>query len=154
MKLPKREIKNPVEIEEIINKSLICHVGFVDNDKPYVLPFNFSYENNTVYLHTAPKGKKNDILKKNNNVCISFDIDSKMHFRDKEVACSYGMKYRSVIISGKAFIIEDYNEKVRIMNLFMNKYTGSSEFKYNPPAINNVNIYKIRIEEATGKKFI
>lgn len=153
MKLSKREIKDLKEIEEIINKTLICHVGFVDIDKPYVLPFNFTYENITVYLHSAPEGKKNDILEKNNNICISLYTDSELYFRHKEVPCSYSMKFRSVVISGKAFIIPEYDEKVRIMNLFMKKYTGSDDFKYNAPAINNVKIYKVLINEITGKKF-
>jgi uncharacterized protein len=152
MNLPKREIKNFYEIQEIINKALLCHIGFVDNNKPYVLPLNFAYDNKTVYLHTAPEGKKNDILLKNNNVCISFDIDAKLYFRNEDVACSYGMNFRSVIISGKAIIIEDYNEKIRIMNLFMKKYTGSDNFKYNPPSINNVKVYKVEAVEITGIK--
>lgn len=152
MNLPNREIKRFEEIEEIINKAMICHVGFADGDKPYVLPFNFGYENRTIYLHTAPEGKKNDILKKNNNICISFDIDSQLYFRNKEVACSYGMKYKSVVLSGKAIPVDNYEEKIRIMNIFMKKYTGE-EFKYNAPAIKNVKIYRIETEEISGKKF-
>ncbi len=152
MILKNREIHNYTEIEEIINKADICHIGLVDGDKPYVLPFNFAYQNRVIFLHTAPEGKKNDVIEKNNNICISFDIDTKLSFRNEEMACSYSMKYRSVVLSGKAMLINDYDEKVRVMNLIMVKYTGK-EFTYNAPAINNIKIYKVEIEEITGKKF-
>jgi uncharacterized protein len=150
--LGEKKIDNLQEMEDIINKAIVCHIGFADGDKPYVLPFNFSYENKTIYLHSAMTGKKIDIITKNNNVCISFDIDHKLFYRDKEVACSYGMKFKSVLISGKIILIEDYNEKVRVLNTMMKKYAGE-EFKYNSPAVNNVNVYKVEIKEISGKKY-
>ncbi len=146
------KIENLEEMEDIINKADVCHVAFVDGDKPYVLPFNFAYDNKTVYLHCAPEGKKIEIIKSNNNVCISFDIDHELFHRDKEVACSYGMKFRSVIVTGKIVEIEDYNEKVISFNILMTKYTGKA-FSYNAPAINNVKVFKVEIEEMTGKKY-
>lgn len=138
--------------ENIINEAIVCRIALVDGEKPYILPFNFGYENKTLYLHSASEGKKIDIIKKNNNVSISFDIDHELFHRDEGVACSYGMKYRSVIITGKMTDINDYNEKVRVMNIFMLKYAGK-EFSYNAPAIKNVKVFKVEIEEMTGKKY-
>ena len=153
MILKTREIHDFSEIEEIINTAQVCHLGMADGDKPYVLPMNFGYENKTVYLHGAPEGKKIEVLEKNKNVCITFDIDHHLKFRDEHVACSYSMRYRSVILSGKAVSINDYDEKIKCMNIIMRKYSGK-DFTYNAPAIKNIKVWKVEIEEITGKKFI
>ena len=110
------------------------------------------YENNTFYLHGASEGKKVEVLNKNNNVCITISIDHKLSFRHETVACSYSMKYKSIVASGKAISIDDYDEKCRCLNLIMKKYV-KKEFKFNPPSINNIKIFKIEIENITGKKF-
>ena len=68
MILKDREIFDFNEIEEIINNTQLCYVAMSLNDEPYVLPFNFAYENRTIYLHSAPEGKKIDILEKNPKV--------------------------------------------------------------------------------------
>ena len=152
MILKDREIKDFNEIEEILKTAQVCHVGMVDDGKPYVLPMNFGYIDKTIYLHSAPDGKKIDILTKNNNVCISFDIDQKLKYRDEHVACSWGMRFRSVVLSGKVFFIEDNDEKINSLNIIMKHYT-KKEFTYNLPAVKNVKIWKVEIEEISGKKF-
>ncbi len=144
-------ISNPDKIREIIDKCDTCYVGMVDAvGKPYVLPFNFGYENGSIYLHMAPQGKKTDVLRNNPNVCVAFSTDHELFNRHEQVACSYGMKYRSVLAHGQAEFIDDYDEKVRIMNVTMQKYTGK-DFSYNAPAINNVCICHIHIKKIEGK---
>ncbi len=137
--------------KEVIDKCDCCFVAMVDQDnKPYVLPFNFGFENNTIYLHSAPMGKKIDILKTNPTVCVSFSTDHKLFHRHDNVACSYGMRYRSVLAQGKVVFVEDYDQKVEILNIIMRKYTGK-DFAYNAPSVNNVCIYKVEIDEIETK---
>ncbi|NTW32090.1 MAG: pyridoxamine 5'-phosphate oxidase family protein, partial [Bacteroidetes bacterium] len=124
-----------------------------DNDNmPYVVPFNFGYKDNYIYLHSAKEGKKLSILKNNGNVCIAFSTDHKLAFQSENVACSYGMKFRSVLAYGKVEFIEDFNEKIKIMNIIMNHYT-SHEFTYSEPAVKNVETFRIAITEMTGKEY-
>ena len=125
----------------------------VDGDKPYVIPMNFGYKDKTIYFHGAPEGQKIDVLHKNNNVCITFDIDHKLRYRDEHVACSWSMRFRSVVLSGKAIFIEDYNEKIDCLNIIMENYSDK-KFNYNSPAVKNVKIWKVEINEITGKKYI
>ena len=102
------------ELERIIEKCQVCHLSMVDLEgKPYVLPFNFGYEADTFYLHSAPVGKKIDILKKNNEVCLAMSTDYELRSQNENVACSYGWKYRSVLAYGKVEFIEDMDEKVK-----------------------------------------
>lgn len=146
------EITDKTEIEEIIKSIPICHVAVVDNGMPYVFPMNFGYENNTIYIHSAPTGRKIDVFKKNNAVSISMEKDSVLNIRHKEVACSYSMKFRSIIIFGKVEFIENFEEKIRALNLIMRQYTNRDDFTYNTPAVNGVAVMKIEIEKLTARK--
>ena len=153
-KAPLRESKitDLHEMEEIINRAEVCHIAFVDGDKPYVLPFNFGYESKTIYIHSASVGKKTEIVKHNNNVCINFNIDHELFFRTKEVACSYGMRFKSVVANGTIHLLDDYDRKVHAMHIIMKKHS-LGEFTFNAPAINNINVYKIIITNISGKKY-
>jgi nitroimidazol reductase NimA-like FMN-containing flavoprotein (pyridoxamine 5'-phosphate oxidase superfamily) len=141
------------ELEEIIKRCDICHIAMVDrNDKPYVLPFNFGYKDGEIFLHSAQKGKKIDVLKKNNNVCVAFSTDYQLRFRDEHVACSYSWKYRSVLAYGKVEFITDFDKKVEALNTVMANYT-EREFKFNDPAVNDVNCWKVIIEKLEGRAY-
>jgi len=67
------------EIREIIDRCEACYIGMVDQEGlPYILPFNFAYEEGYIYLHSAMTGKKMDVLKANPNVCVAFSTDHKL----------------------------------------------------------------------------
>jgi len=139
-------------IKKIIDKCDVCYVSMVDeNNMPYVLPFNFAYDGEYIYLHSASEGKKIEILKKNNNVCVAFSTDHLLFHRNHDVACSYGMKFRSVVANGKVQFIEDYDKKIEVLNKVMEKYTGKA-FSYNAPAVNNVAAWVVKVDTVTAKE--
>ncbi len=143
---------NPGKALEVTDKCDVCYLGMIDQDnKPYVLPFNFGFEDGIVYLHSAPVGKKIDVLRNNPEVCVTFSTDHQLFNRHEHVACSYGMRYKSVLITGRVEFIEDCDEKVSALNIIMRKYAGK-DFSYNEPAVKNVAIYKV-IPEKTETKF-
>jgi nitroimidazol reductase NimA-like FMN-containing flavoprotein (pyridoxamine 5'-phosphate oxidase superfamily) len=123
-----------------------------ENNRPYVLPFNFGYKDKCIYLHSGSAGKKINILKKNNSVCVVFSIGHDLSYQNQNVACSYIMSYKSVICYGKVEFIEEYEKKVEAMNIIMKQYTGKV-FDYSKPAIDNVLVYKVVVEEITAKEF-
>ena len=152
MELRNREIKKHEEIEAIINEAEVCYAGMVDSDKPYVLPFNFAYEKGNIYLHCDVKGYKLDVLRKNPNMCINFNIGNELFYRHKQVGCSWGMKFKSVNASGKVEFIDDYDLKYSVMKLFMLKYAGE-DYEFSEPSIKNVVIMRIKVKDFTGKKY-
>jgi hypothetical protein len=146
-----RIITDQKEIDEIIKKCDVCYVSMVDvNNLPYVLPFNFGYIAGEIYLHSAKEGLKIDILKMNPSVCIAFSCDHQLRFQNVDMACSYTMKYRSVLAFGKVEFIEDMKQKEDFMNLVMAHYTDR-DFQYNKPALLNVCTYKVKVERFTAK---
>jgi uncharacterized protein len=142
------------EIENIIEKCDACYIGIVEGGgMPYVLPFNFGYHEGDLYLHSGPGGKKFDIIRGNSRACAAFSTDHELRARHDHVACSYFMKYRSVLLHGFIEMIENYDDKVRALNIIMKKYSGKDDFKYNAPAVNNVQTFRLVVEKAEGRSF-
>lgn len=137
---------------DIIKKSITCYVSMVDEHGfPYVLPFNFGFKNNFIFLHSGNEGRKIDILRKKPNVCIAFSNSEELAYQDENVACSHFMKYRSVLVYGKVKFIKNKEDKIEGMNIVMKQYTGREDYRYSDPAINNVLVFSVEIEKMTGK---
>ena len=108
------------EMEKIISSCQVCYLAMSDNDGlPYVLPFNFGYDGEYIWLHSGPAGKKMDILKSKPNVCIAFSTDHELYHQHEQVACSYGMKYKSVLVFGKVEWIDSAEKKIEGLNVIM-----------------------------------
>ena len=148
-----RTLHTQAEFDEIINKCQVCHLSMVDKEGlPYVIPLNFGYKDGIIYLHGANTGKKMDILRSNPRVCIAFSTDYLLRYQHEEVACSWGMKYRSVIVYGKVEFVEDHEAKIAAMNVVMKQYSGK-EFPYNMPAIREVCVYTVKPEKFTARVY-
>lgn len=147
-----RDITRESEIEEIINLAKVCYIGFNDDQRPYVLGFNYGYKDKTIYLHCARQGKKLDLIRRNNELCLYFNIDNEIFARHDHVACSWRQKYRSVQAYGKAEIIDDYEQKIESLQIFMKHYSDK-EFEFNKPSVDNIYIIKIKLTEMSGRKF-
>jgi len=67
--------------------------------------------------------------------------------------CNWSAKYRSVIGFGKAFFVEDFEEKRRALNLIVQKYSDTShEYEFSEGVLDTVTLIRINIENITGKK--
>jgi len=146
-------IQNEKEIISLISSCKVCNVAMVDeNEFPYVLPFNFGIKDDYIWFHCGLTGKKVDILKSKPNVCVVFSGEYEFGHRHQEVACSYYMKYKSVMITGAVEFIDDSEQKQYGMNAIMEHYTGKGDFTYNKPAINNILIFRLKIENVSGRQ--
>jgi uncharacterized protein len=141
------------EIDKIINKCLFCNVAMVEESgSPYMIPMNFGYESGSIFLHSSKKGKKIDILKMNNRVCVAFSTDHELRWQSEQMACSYSMKYRSALAYGRVEFIEDAIKKIEAMNCIMHHYTDK-KFTYSEPSIREVAVYKVIIEKLEGRVY-
>jgi hypothetical protein len=141
------------EIEAIISKCQWCHVAMVDQEnRPYVIPMNFGFKDGVIYLHGAQHGKKIDILKNNPEVCVNFSADHFLRYQNEQVACSWSMKYRSVLCYGKVAFITEPEEKIAALDITMSNYSVNP-FKYNAPSVREVNVFCIKVERFEGRSF-
>lgn len=140
-------------VEEVIRSCDICFVGMADADgTPYVIPMNFGYQDGVLYLHSAQEGRSISILGRNPRICISFCTDRELLYQNEQVACSYRMRAKSVIAWGIVEFVEDFDAKVEALNIIMRQYTDR-EFKYGAPAVRNVKIWKVRLDDVSCKEF-
>ena len=149
MRRGEKEIKDQAEIDSIIHRSRVCRLGLSDEGQPYVVPLCFGYDGKTLYFHCAREGRKLDILRRNNKVCIEFDIVQGMIEADE--GCNWGIKYQSVIGFGTAHLVEDVAEKQNALTLLMAQYSERS-FSFPPEMVNRTAVVKIEIESLTGKQ--
>ena len=149
MRKKEKEITEISEIEAVIQQVTVCRIGMSDNNIPYIVPMCFGYQEDAIYVHGSLKGKKTDILQKNQNVCFEFDINTEVV--EGEKACKWSMKYKSVIGFGKAIFLNELDDKRKALNIIMHQYSDSP-FDFLEKAINGTSVIKIEIESMTGKQ--
>jgi uncharacterized protein len=149
MRRSDREITDKKSIEDIISRSKVCKLAMCEGDIPYIVPMCFGYKDNTLFLHSAPKGKKIEILKKNPNVCFEFEILTQIIQSAK--ACKWGMKYKSVIGFGTAGFIADEDLKRKAFDIIMDQYSDGS-FSYEEVSLKSAIIIQVEIHSMTGKQ--
>ncbi|MEW5908698.1 MAG: pyridoxamine 5'-phosphate oxidase family protein [Thermodesulfobacteriota bacterium] len=149
MRRKEREIKIKEEMESIIRRSSVCRLAMIDGNHPYIIPLCFGYTEDTLFFHSAPEGKKIDILKINNSVCVEFDTDQE--FIKNETACKWGLKYTSVLAFGKASFIENPDEKRKALDVIMSHYSDAF-FSYSSKDLEKIVVIKVVIHEMTGKR--
>ena len=148
-----RFITDRKEKEDIINQCNVCYVGMIDEDgSPYVIPMNFGYADGEIILHSAPEGKHLRLLEKDNRVCITLSTEHKLVYQHPDVACSYSMSSRSVLCKGLVTFIDDLDEKEEKLNVLMKNFTDRP-FKYSKPALANVKVWIVKVDEMTSKAF-
>ena len=150
MRRKDKEITDKEEIESIINEANVCRIAFSDNNVPYIIPVNFGYKDNCLYIHSAKEGKKIDIIEKNNDVC--FEIDIYHEILKGKSACHTTMKYCSVVGYGKAYLINDPEELISALNIIVENHIPESSHDYSDKLLNKIVIIKIEIDTMTGKK--
>jgi uncharacterized protein len=144
-----KEIASQQEILEVIQKAVVCHLAFMDGDEPYIVPMNFGYQDNSIYLHSAAEGRKIDLLKKNKKVGFELEID--VETVAGSIPCNWSMKYRSITGWGKAEILEGNKAKILGLNIIASHYTlGKLDFP--EENLDKITVIRVGIEKLSGKK--
>ncbi|TAH64928.1 MAG: pyridoxamine 5'-phosphate oxidase family protein [Anaerolineaceae bacterium] len=151
MRRSEKEVKDIHEIESILKRANICRIGLCDDNIPYVVPMNYGYRDNSLYLHSAKEGRKIDIIRENPNVCFEVETDTEL-VEGGDIACKWGMKFISVIGYGKARIIDDRNQKKKALGIFMDQYTKGKELIFQDKEIDAVLVIEIVIDDISCKK--
>ena len=115
-RLPKRGVYDREAVYSILDEGLVCHVGFVADGKPVVIPIGYGRKGDTLYLHGSPASRMLRTLGKGADVCLTVTIvDGVVLARS---AFHHSMNYRSVVIFGKATWLEDPAAKREALHAF------------------------------------
>ena len=147
-----RQVTNPQQIMKIMDEGKVLHLGLAVDNEPYVVPMNYGYTNEdgklVIYLHSAVRGKKLDMMRANPRVF--FEIDCDLQPFEGVLPCQYGMVYSSVMGKGIATIVEDVEEKKKAMSILMKTQTGK-DFTFDDRLVSIVAVIRIDVEEYTAK---
>jgi nitroimidazol reductase NimA-like FMN-containing flavoprotein (pyridoxamine 5'-phosphate oxidase superfamily) len=124
----------------------ILSVASLDGE-PYGVPLNYCFINDAIYFHCASEGRKVDILARNNSVSFCAIGNTEV------LPEKFGIKYESVIISGKAEEVTE-SEKQSALEGIVKKYSSPffhEGLEYIKTHIAKTKIYKIVIQSITGK---
>lgn len=153
MRRSEKEIKDKSIITEVLNTCHIGRLGTISGDGyPMVKPLNFAYHDGKIYFHTATEGEKIEDIKRDNRVCFEVDLPI-AYVKARNNPCEADYLYRSVIIKGRARVIEDRNEKLFALNCLMEKHQPSGGYgEYTEAKLAKVGIVRVYIDEMTGKE--
>ena len=150
MRRSDKELTDPAAIEDILKRARICHIALCDDGKPYVVPMNYGYDGNCLYLHSAREGRKIDIIKRNNLVAFSIFIDDMPV--ENDIACKRTMKYRSIMGQGSITLIGHAGEKEKALQIIMSHQAGEGDYQFERARVEKVIVLRVDIEEMSGKK--
>ena len=147
-----RQVTDEKQILEILDKGKVLQLGLSVNDEPYVVPLNYgyTYENGklVLYMHSAVRGKKLDMIRANPRVFFSIDCD-RLPF-ESTLPCQYGLSYSSVMGKGMATLVEDVEQKKQAMTILMKTQTGK-DFTFEDRLVSIVTVIRIDVESYTAK---
>lgn len=149
-----REISDRQEILEILDCCKFLHLGMTDGDEPYVVPMNYGYTMDaegklSLYIHGALKGRKLDLMRQNPKVFFEMECDTQAFKGD--VACRYGMAYRSLMGRGRAVFLEQPEEKQKALSILMKTQTGR-DFRFDDRLVQVVGVIRIDVLEYSAKR--
>ena len=147
-----RQITDEAQITAILDAGKVLHLGLAVDNEPYVEPMNYGYtrENGklVVYLHSAVRGKKLDMIRANPKVFFEIDCDL-VPFKG-ELPCQYGLSYSSVMGKGIARIVDDVEEKKKAMSILMKTQT-EKDFTFEDRLVSIVAVIRIDVDAYTAK---
>ena len=131
--LGKLVIKSKTKIIKFLNEEDTGRISSVDEHGfPQIIPMNFVFLNDSVYMHSHIRGEKIENIKRNSKV--GFEVDRNLeflpsYFSDPEDASLADTLYISVVIKGEALLVENNEEKVLALNGLMKKYQPEGRYK-------------------------
>lgn len=149
MRRNEKEIVKRSEIDEIIKKSKVCRLALTKDNIPYIVPVSFGYDGKSLFIHTALAGKKIDFIEANNLVCFEFEsqVNTVKH---ESIPCKWTAAYKSIIGYGRMIEIKNLEEKIVAINSIMLHYSNK-KWDFTEKMLNNVKMWKIKIDEISGK---
>ena len=154
----KLEIQSKSNISEFLNSQPVGRICSIDSKGfPQIIPMNFAYRDNAIYMHSHPFGEKLENIRANPQV--GFEVDQHICFLPSYYfhptdASQADTLYISVVIKGRAEIVHDNEEKARALNYLMEKYQKEGKYEAldaEMPVVREVAIIKVVPLDLHGK---
>ena len=152
------EMKSYEKIKEFLNDEHVGRISSIDvSGFPQIIPMNFVFLNDAIYMHSHVKGEKLDNI--SNNDKVGFEADRELeflpsYFEDPHNAALADTLYISVVVKGIASFVTDREEKTLALNGLMEKYQPEGFYdplKSDMRVLDAVSVIKINPQTLHGK---
>jgi uncharacterized protein len=149
---PERGAYDRATIDAILDEALICHVGFVVDGQPYVIPTIHSRSGDTIYLHGSPGSRMLRRLGEGIDVCVTATIvDGLVLARS---VFKHSLNYRSVVVFGRARVVTDTGERRAALSAVVDHVVPGRSREAREPSdeeLDGTTVLALPIGEASAK---
>jgi nitroimidazol reductase NimA-like FMN-containing flavoprotein (pyridoxamine 5'-phosphate oxidase superfamily) len=149
---PERALYNHAEIYAILDEGYVCHVAFVVDQQPHLIPTAYGRSGNELYIHGSAASHMLRSLAQGIDVCVTVTlVDGFVLARS---AFRHSMNYRSVVVFGKARVVTDPLEKMVALRCFTNHLVPGRWEEVRPPSereLLQTSVLALPLDEAVAK---
>lgn len=154
MRRSDREVHDSETIRTIIERCHCCRLGLVEEGLAYIVPLNFGYAYedgmHRLYFHSALEGRKIRLMQE--NVRVSFEMDTNYQMHRHEIACEYTARFQSIIGHGHVNFLHTKEEKIHGLHMLMHHNTKSYEHEFSDDMIERVAVFCLTVDAMTCKE--
>ncbi len=152
-RLPKRGVYDKETIYSILDEGFICHVGFVVDSQPFVIPTGYARVGDTLYIHGSAASRTIKTAATGGiDICVTVTLlDGLVLARS---AFHHSMNYRSVVVLGKGRLVTDEQEKRSALHAFTNHVVPQRWEETRQPTsqeLKATSVLALPIQEASAK---
>jgi uncharacterized protein len=151
-RLPARGCYDKAVVHKILDEGLVCHIGFVVDDQPFVIPTLYVRLGDTLYVHGSPASRMLRALERGARACVTVThIDGLVLARS---AFHHSMNYRAVVVFGQATLVTDDGDKTRALEAMTNHLVRGrwEDIRHpSPDELKRTLVLAIAIEDASAK---
>jgi hypothetical protein len=136
----------------ILDEGFLCHAGFVVDGQPFVIPTSYGRKDDSLYIHGSAASRMLRQMKESVPVCITVTLlDGLVLARSM---FNHSMNYRSVVILGKATLVDDPAEKIEALRLLSEHIVPgrwADSRQPNERELKATSVLRVPIEEFSAK---
>ncbi|MGE4272041.1 MAG: pyridoxamine 5'-phosphate oxidase family protein [Desulfitobacterium sp.] len=157
MRRTDREITSFNEIITVMRACEVCHVAFLGEEYPYVVPMNFGMHVNgcdvILYFHGSNVGKKHDLIKKNKKVAFVMECTHGIVIGKQVGACECTMEFESIMGNGEIDYLSD-DQKVQALHTLLEHYNVCEDpnYHFHEEVVPKTSLLRLKVTHLTGKK--
>jgi nitroimidazol reductase NimA-like FMN-containing flavoprotein (pyridoxamine 5'-phosphate oxidase superfamily) len=149
---PQRAVYDHDTVNQILDEAFLCHVGFIVDGQPYVIPTSYGRVGKVLYIHGSAASRMLRNLDQGVPVCITVTLlDGLVLARS---VFNHSMNYRSVVILGTATLVDDPTEKIAALrtlseHILPNRWDDAR--RPNERELKATSVLRMPIEEFSAK---
>jgi nitroimidazol reductase NimA-like FMN-containing flavoprotein (pyridoxamine 5'-phosphate oxidase superfamily) len=152
-RLPKRGVYDKETVYSILDEGFICHVGFIVDGQPFVIPTGYARVGDTVYIHGSAASRTITTAARDGiEICVTVTLlDGLVLARS---VFHHSMNYRSVVVLGKGRLVTDEQKKWTALHAFTNHVVPERWEETRQPTVKELkatSVLALPIEEASAK---